>query len=192
MKERLASCGSPEQLSVDPADHADRDLLKRIAARDRGALREFFLRYEIQVRTLLRRMCIPRESVEENVINTFTEVWRDAHLFRAESRVLIWLFGIAYRLSLIGGQNELVHSGMTMEADFIDVSADMDSRPEWLSQVLIQLPFTQRAVVELAYGLRLSSDEIAYVMQCPTNTVKIRLFLARQRMDLARATARPK
>jgi RNA polymerase sigma-70 factor (ECF subfamily) len=44
------------------------------------------------------------------------------------------------------------------------------------------LPPAQRLVVELAYFLGHSCEEIAAITDCPVNTVKTRLFHARERL----------
>jgi RNA polymerase sigma-70 factor, ECF subfamily len=183
--ELIFSHGS-EPLIVDSIERSDRDLLKRIAARDKRALREFFLRHETRVRTLLQRISHSRESAAEVVIDTFAAVWHEAHMFRGESRVLIWLFGIAYRRNLACQRTEMAHSESTFEASFDTDSFEITSRPDWLTQAIVRLPFRQRCVIEFAYGLRLSCDEIASVMQCPMKTVNARLLRARRSLDLAR------
>lgn len=182
---------SSEQSSLDLDEQTDRGLLTRIAVRDKHALREFFLRHQMRVRSLLHRISRPREPVEEIVIETFLVVWREAHEFRGESTVSIWLLGIAYRLRLLSLRSELASLDGPVEAGFDGDSSGMTSRPGWLSQALIQLSFKQLAVVELVYGLGLSCDEIAFVMQCSMKTVKARLLHARRNLDPSRPTEAP-
>jgi RNA polymerase sigma-70 factor (ECF subfamily) len=47
---------------------------------------------------------------------------------------------------------------------------------------LDKLPHEQRAVLELAYHVGHSCEEIATIMQCPVNTVKTRMFHARRKL----------
>jgi RNA polymerase sigma-70 factor, ECF subfamily len=176
------------ELSDDLVEQTDRNLLTRIADGDKSALREFYLRHEMRVRRLLRWIGGSRDSVEETVLDTFLVIWREASKFRGDSRVLIWILGIAYRRRLAYLQSQLAWSEETVESDFNGDSSDIASRPEWLSRALLQLPLRQRAVIELTYGLGLSCDEVSSVMQCPMKTVKITLLQARRHLDLARAT----
>ena len=173
-----------EKISLDLDEQTDRGLLNRIASGDKHALREFFLRYQVRVRSLLRRISRSRESAEEIVIETFVVVWREAHTFQGESRVLIWLFGIAYRLRLGYRLTEAASSEESVEADLDDNPSGMTSRIDSLSESLVRLSFRQRTVIELVYGLGLSCDEIASVMQCSMKTVKARLLHARRNLDL--------
>jgi RNA polymerase sigma-70 factor, ECF subfamily len=168
-----------EQIGLDHDEETDYRLLTRIAAQDRRALRKLFSRHQARVHSFLCRIRRSREPVEELVIETFAVVWRKAHTFPCESRVSIWLLGIAYRLTLASLQSELAGSDGPVEADFdVDVSEET-SRPALLSQALMQLTFRERAVVELVYGLGLSCDESASVLQCSTDAVKVGLLQAR-------------
>ena len=53
---------------------------------------------------------------------------------------------------------------------------------EWLAAGLARLPLEQRMVLELAYNLGHSCEEIAQIMECPVNTVKTRMFHARRKL----------
>ena len=175
---------SSEQSSLDLDEQTDRSLLARIAVRDKRALREFFMRHQMSVRSLLRRIGPSRELVEAVVIETFVVVWREAHVFRGESRALIWLFGLAYRLRLAYLRTEIASSTGAVEADFDGDSSEI-TRPDWLSRALVRLSFRQQAAIELVYGLGLSCDETASVMQCSAKTIKALLLHARRHLDLS-------
>ena len=53
---------------------------------------------------------------------------------------------------------------------------------EWLESGVEALPPPQRLVIELTYFLGHSCEEIAAITSCPVNTVKTRLFHARERL----------
>ena len=173
-----------EQISLDLDEQTDRSLVARIAARDKRALRELFMRHQMRVCSLLRRIGCSRESVEDVVIETFVVVWREAHEFRGESRVLIWLFGLAYRLRFAYLRTEIASSEGAVETDFDGDSSEI-TRPDWLSRALVRLSFRQRAAIQFVHGLGLSCDETASVMQCSLKTVKARLLHARRHLDLS-------
>jgi RNA polymerase sigma-70 factor (ECF subfamily) len=46
------------------------------------------------------------------------------------------------------------------------------------------MPSEQRLVLELAYHLGHSCEEIAEIMKCPVNTVKTRMFHARKKLKV--------
>ena len=66
-----------------------------------------------------------------------------------------------------------------------DESAAHAEAEDWLGRALNGLPTEQRAVLELTYYLGYSCEEIAAIMECPVNTVKTRMFHARQKLRVA-------
>ena len=60
-------------------------------------------------------------------------------------------------------------------------STDNDENNQrWISLGLERLPVEQRMALELTYTLGHSCEEVAAILQCPVNTVKTRLFRARE------------
>jgi len=175
-----------DQLS-DAGERTDHDLLARMAARDKYALQAFFPRHAMHVHKLLQPISDTRESVDETLVDSFVVVWREAHKFRGESRALIWLLKIVYDRALASHRGELARLKGTTASDFGEDACGSARRPQWLSRALVQLSFAQRAAIELAYGLGLSCDEMASVMQCSPKIVKTTLLHARRALDLAGA-----
>jgi len=99
-------------------------------------------------------------------------VWKQAREFRGEARVSTWIFGIAYRCGLTSVRHETraqAHMRMpTRHCDEVDDAPERAAQIEWLVHALDQLPFEQRAALQLTYWLGLSCEETAAVMQCPT------------------------
>ena len=52
----------------------------------------------------------------------------------------------------------------------------------WVDVALTHLSAEHRLVLELAYFLGLSCEEIAEVAECPVGTVKTRMFYGRERL----------
>jgi RNA polymerase sigma-70 factor (ECF subfamily) len=116
-------------------------------------------------------------------------VWLKASDFRGASRVSTWIVGIAYRRALrTQRQARQAHDNPGGESSLTDaaIAADVpkDER-EWLQPALSQLPLEQRLVLEFTYLMGHSCEEIAEIMQCPVNTVKTRMFHARQKLRLS-------
>jgi RNA polymerase sigma-70 factor (ECF subfamily) len=57
---------------------------------------------------------------------------------------------------------------------------DAETDGEWLALGLSRLPVEQRMALELTYTLGHSCEEVAAILDCPVNTVKTRLFRARE------------
>jgi RNA polymerase sigma-70 factor (ECF subfamily) len=124
---------------------------------------------------------------EEVINDTLWVVWNKAADFRGESRISTWIMGIAYRRALKalrGGAQRLIEESVPIE-DYELAAPDTAAAAElseWLLQAMEKLPTDQRLAVEFAYGYGHSCEEIALIMDCPANTVKTRLFHAREKL----------
>ncbi|HEU4652941.1 MAG TPA: RNA polymerase sigma factor [Steroidobacteraceae bacterium] len=159
------------------------ELLRLIVLQDRAAFKELYLVYHRRLARFLMRITQQHDLIEEVINDTMWTVWQKAASFRGASRVSTWIVGIAYRRAL----KALRRVGNVMntsvdEAESIAAQPVLDDERQWLQQGLDELPLEQRMVLELAYLLGHSCEEIAEIMQCPTNTVKTRMFHAREKM----------
>jgi RNA polymerase sigma-70 factor, ECF subfamily len=174
--------------SATAGDPRDRALIERIAHSDRAALKELYLLYHRRLGRFLTRVTSRYDLAEEIINDTFWVVWQRAGEFRGASHVSTWIMGIAYRRGLKALKRA---SFMQMGAnDIADTEASAHEpwsgaeRREWVNAALERLPSEQRLVLELAYHLGHSCEEIALIMSCPVNTVKTRMFHARKKLRL--------
>jgi RNA polymerase sigma-70 factor (ECF subfamily) len=168
------------------SNEADRRLLERVVARDRTAFRELYIVYHRRLSRFLMRMTHRYEITEEIINDTLWVVWRKAEEFRGDSRVSTWIMGIAYRQALKALQKDGPDNQdcVPIEEQILaapDVLGDAEMS-EWILLAMQQLPTEQRLVLEFAYGYGHSCEEIALIMNCPLNTVKTRLFHARDKL----------
>jgi RNA polymerase sigma-70 factor (ECF subfamily) len=128
------------------------------------------------------------DLIEEIINDTLWTVWQKAGDFRGASRVSTWIVGIAYRRALKtlrqAKQTRTADSSDLDTAEAGEVQVHDDDR-QWLQLALAELPLEQRLVLEFAYLMGHSCEEIAEIMQCPVNTVKTRMFHARQKLRLS-------
>jgi RNA polymerase sigma-70 factor (ECF subfamily) len=169
------------------ADEAERALLRRISVGDRDAFRDLYLRYHRRLARFLTRLTHGREDAEEVINDTLWIVWQRAGDFRGASRVSTWIMGIAYRRALKLIRRAATHARvMTLEQSdgesATEDSAEATSNRQLVEHGLGQLPLEQRLVLEFAYYLDHSCEEIAEIMECPVNTVKTRMFHARRKL----------
>jgi len=160
-------------------------LMERIARQDRAAFKELYLLYHRRLARFLTRLTSRYDVVEEIINDTFFVVWQRAGDFRGASQVSTWVMGIAYRRGLKTLQRlRPMHSELDHEIENQQVVEPWQHAElsEWLTAGLARLPLEQRMVLELAYHLGHSCEEIAQIMQCPVNTVKTRMFQARRKL----------
>jgi RNA polymerase sigma-70 factor (ECF subfamily) len=169
------------------SNEAELGLLKRIAEHDRAAFHELYLIYHRRLARFLMRITSRHDVADEIINDTLWVVWRSAGDFRGQSTVSTWIMGIAYRRAL-----KTLRSRRAKEW-FIDLVAqlpntavdtrDDDTDRDWLTHALSELPIEQRSALELAYLYGHSCEEIAVIMDCPVNTVKSRMFQARNKLQ---------
>jgi RNA polymerase sigma-70 factor (ECF subfamily) len=113
-------------------------------------------------------------------------VWRKASEFRGESRLSTWIMGIAYRCALrtLRSRGKRLLNAVPIENEFLPAPDEQDAAEtaEWVALAMQQLPTDQQLTLELAYGQGHSCEEIAQIMDCPVNTVKSRMFQARNKL----------
>jgi RNA polymerase sigma-70 factor (ECF subfamily) len=166
-------------------EQSERQLLARVAAQDREAFRELYIAYHRRLARFLMRVTRRYELAEEVINDTLWVVWRKAGEFRGESRISTWIMGIAYRRALKALRDDpriaadVALDDQPLAAPDELAAAEMS---EWILLAMQRLPLEQRLVIEFAYGYGHSCEEIAAIMDCPVNTVKTRLFHARQKL----------
>jgi RNA polymerase sigma-70 factor (ECF subfamily) len=175
----------PVRLQNLSNDASERELLERISRhKDQAAFRSLYGHYYQRLSRLLSRMSVRREDIEEVINDTFWVVWTKAADFRGASQLSTWIIGIAYRRALNALRRAKIRpvSDQPFDEDSISVdstdAAETDGR--WLAQGLTRLPVEQRMALELTYTLGHSCEEVAAILDCPVNTVKTRLFRARE------------
>ncbi len=167
------------------------ELIRRVAIQDRLAFEELYLLYHRRLFRFILRYTQRLDLVEEVVNDVMLVIWQQADRFGERSRLSTWIFGIAYRTAL----KRLRSAGRIPDGPDIDELEIVDhSEPEpdaelsrkqlqeLLADALAQISPEQRAVVELTYYHGYSYPEIAQIVGCPPNTVKTRMYHARQRL----------
>jgi RNA polymerase sigma-70 factor (ECF subfamily) len=159
------------------------ELLRQVAAGDRAAFKELYLIYHRRLARFLMRMTSRHDLIEEVINDTLWTVWLKAGDFRGDSLVSTWIVGITYRRALKALRRHGTARPMLIEEVAVapDVQLEAENR-EWLGQALAELPLEQRMVMEFSYLMGHSCEEIAQIMQCPVNTVKTRMFHAREKL----------
>jgi RNA polymerase sigma-70 factor (ECF subfamily) len=164
------------------------ELVRRIAHADRLALEQLYRLYHRRLARFLTRLTRRYDVAEEIINDTFYVVWRKAADFRGDSQPSTWILGIAYRKARnsfrasarLPPEGPLENPPPLLTTEGPQRAAELR---DWLGHALVQLPQEQRLAVELCYELGFSCEEIAGIMQCPTNTVKTRLFHARAKLQ---------
>lgn len=173
--------------TVNPIDITtvdDQELLILIAQnRDKQALAELYDRYRQSLGGFLRRRLYEDKLVDEVYNDVMMTLWQKADTFRGASKVSTWIFGIAYRTCLSHARKETKHTANSVDYELDQVSVEKESDlVGCLRAAISQLSGDHKTVVEMAYFYGHSLAEISEMIEVPVNTVKTRLFHARQKL----------
>jgi RNA polymerase sigma-70 factor, ECF subfamily len=162
--------------------HAEKQLIQQIAEGDEKALKELFRLYYPRLVRFLLRVTNNHESIVEIINDVFLVVWQSAHKFRGQSSVSTWILGIAYKkgLKAVSKQHPTQPLDESKQSDNPLEEQLIQTRD--LCHCVGALTPEHRAVVELTYYFGYSYKEISDILGCPENTVKTRMFYARQKL----------
>jgi RNA polymerase sigma-70 factor (ECF subfamily) len=172
-------------------DDSAPDILAAVAMGDQSAFERLYHLYEKRVYHYVFTLVNDQTLAEDIVGETMIAIWRGAGTFSGSSRVSTWIFGIARHKSL----DALRRTGRQQrEVDLdgaIDLPASGDSpfdnverkQLESLTKRALEtLSHEHREVLRLVFYDEMPYDEIAVLLSIPTNTVKTRVFYAKQQL----------
>ena len=184
MKENKTSTAA-EKAQVDTI------LLQKISEGDQDAFTELYISYQPRLvkfcsRILKNDVALAADIADEALI----EVWKSAGSFSGRSQPSTWIHSIA-RFRLIGRlrkNKEVLQDGnsewLNIEDDALlpDEEVLLSERDEQLVSTLGKLSNKHREVIELVYFRELSIKDIAAMLEISENTVKTRMFYARNHL----------
>lgn len=172
-------------------DATDLDLLARIVRKDRLALRSFFARYHLRLYRYLVRFTRNEALAEELVNEVFLTVWRKADSFKGQSAVSSWVFQIAHNRAISElrkrKEDELddaTAGSLEDDSDTPEETAMKADKAVAIRRCLEMLTPDHREVIDLVYYQEKSVKEVADIVGIPENTVKTRMFHARQKLSV--------
>jgi len=167
-------------------------LLERIARQDEAAFRELYKAFSRRVFAYVLNMVKDHGRAEEILVDTMYEVWRNPARFRGDAQFSTWLIGIARNKALMAFRSrrpDELHDDLddiaeTAASDTPDGFAELAAkqRSEGVQVCMGKLSDEHRECMHLVFFEGLSIAEIATIQGCPENTVKTRLFHARQKI----------
>lgn len=185
-------------------DTSHQALLSRIAERSPDSEVAMTLLYRALAGSVFafvrRRMSFADDhEVQAVVVDTLYEVWRAAPDFAGNSLVKTWVLGIARHKALdalrknphASTQNhvdidDFADSLADQGADLLSVLANRQ-RAQQLDYCMSLLPVEQRECLHLLLVEGLSVKDIAIVQNCPSGTVKTRVFHAKAKLKASLA-----
>lgn len=168
------------------------DLLAAVAMGRQSAFERLYGLYEKRVYQYVNTLVYDAALAEEIVGDTMLAVWRGAGTFTGTSRVSTWIFGIARHKALDAIRRTNRHQQREVE---LDGAADMPNPHDRPDEGVVRdelAAVTQRAlaalsrehqeILRLVFYEELPYEEISSLLRIPVNTVKTRVYYAKQRL----------
>jgi RNA polymerase sigma-70 factor (ECF subfamily) len=191
----------PDESGNDPL------FFEALRRRDAIAFRRLVELYGARILALASQFARDRDEADDLTQDIFLEIYRSLPKFRGESTLYTWLFRIALnqgskarartrardaRLPVRPSAEEKEpFDGTPDEGPTPDIQAERTETQRLAEAALAGLDPSHRAALYLRAVEGLSYSEIAKILDCPTGTVKSRIFFARLRVSEALGLAAP-
>lgn len=166
-----------------------RMLLSKVADQDEAAFAGFYQHFETRLYRFIQTKFPDQFEAADILHDVFLDVWKQEDRFKGQSKVSTWLFSIAHYKTidkLRKKQPEQLDEAMRDQMaddspDNVSMLISMENGQD-VHHCIDTLKPAHRAVMELTFFEELSYKEIALIVDCPENTVKTRMFHAKQAM----------
>lgn len=171
----------------------DQDIIVRVLRGDTQAFSLLVERYQSYVFTLAFRLTQSREDAEEIAQDSFVKAFRSLADFKGGSKFSTWLYTITHNTGItflrkrkmqVQSVDEERHA-QQLDNQVSDLRADTietRSRIQMVNQAIRMLSAEDAQIITLFYQGDQRLQDIGQVMGMDPNTVKVRLFRARQRL----------
>ena len=171
----------------------DTEVISRVLKGEQQVFAQLVERYKSYVFTLVSRMIESREDAEEVSQDIFVKAYRSLADFRGDSKFSTWLYTIV-RTSCITflRKKKLDTTSIDNEKTFIQVEnqesgfkaniIEQKSRHAMVNEAIQMLSPDDAQVITLFYKAEQSLEEMGTILGMETNTVKVKLHRARQRL----------
>jgi RNA polymerase sigma factor (sigma-70 family) len=171
----------------------DIELIQQVLAGNQSAYADLVKRHQRFVFSLGMRFAKNREDAEEIAQDCFIKAYRSLASFQQQSKFSTWLYSIVYTTAMTFLRKKRVDTtSIDNDEAFIQIESkpgsyddnniENKSRSYYLNQAIDQLLPDDATIITMFYKGEQSLDEIAQVLGIEANTVKVKLFRARQRL----------
>jgi RNA polymerase sigma-70 factor (ECF subfamily) len=181
-------------------EHTDEELIERFQKGDQGSLDMVFTRYKNRIFNFCLRILSNRSEAEDATSEVFLALVSNSYQIRAQVKFSTWAYTVA-RNNCLSRLRKSKHvtslfTSQNGEVSEIPVKDNAPTPKEQLegreTKVMIQnaigkLPLEQKEAIILREYHDLSYSEIAEILSCSLEKVKVLIFRAREqlRVDLA-------
>jgi len=176
-------------------DDSDKELVEKTARGNMAAYEVLYRRFETKIFHYLLSAIYDESLAEDLLAEVMVAVWKGAKNFKGDSQVSTWIFGIARHKMLDGIRSRTKRRTDTVAIDEAMEIADPGENPQGrveqeaeadiVKKAMATLSPEHREVLFLVFYEELPYQEIAERTEAPVNTVKTRVFYAKQQLKRA-------
>lgn len=170
----------------------DQHYINQVIEGNSNAFAVLVNQYKDLVFTLAYKMLKNKDEAEEVSQDTFVKIFNSLNKFKGESKFSTWIYKITYntcldRLKKSKKENNVVYIEDFNEHQVKTIESVLDTfdekeRNQKIQECLQLLPSEDAFLLTLYYFDDHSIDEIAKVIDCISNNVKVKLFRSRKKM----------
>lgn len=170
----------------------DQYYINQIIEGNKNAFSVLVNQYKNLVFTLAYKMLKNREEAEDASQDVFMKIFNSLSKFKGESKFSSWIYKITYNTCLDRLKKSKTENTVIYIEDFDDhqvkviesvlENIDEKERNQKIQECLLLLPSEESFLLTLYYFDDQSIEEIAKIIDCNSNNVKIKLFRSRKKM----------
>ena len=166
-------------------EQTDEELMLKFQSGQKEAVAVIYERYKMRIFNFCLRMVGNRSEAEDAAGDVFLSLFDKNYRFHPEAKFSTWAFTIARNQCI----SRLRRQKNTVDADDLpsieENSAELLAKKELAWQVkraIVKLPREQKEAIVLREYHGLSYDEMAQVLECSLEKVKILIYRARENL----------
>ena len=162
----------------------EKRLVEQVAAGDSAAFRQLYDLSYGKVCRYVQKVVRDGSLADDILAQTYTVAWQKSAAFKGNGRITTWLIGIARNIMFREFRKvkkyvpfEEEYSAAETQSQF---KVEVESTNAALKAALQTLKVNHREILELVFYQEFSYAEVAELIGIPVNTVKTRVFHAKQ------------
>lgn len=174
-------------------------IIRRALENDQSAYKEILTKYEIGVRSVVRKMVFDPQEADDLVQEAFIKAFNSLASFNFEFSFATWLYKITSnncidylrkkRLKTFSYDKPISHKDGESTQEFADNVANIEKQmvqSETSIQIkaaIDELPEKYRVVIVMRHQEEKPYEEISELLDLPLGTIKARIFRAREMLN---------
>lgn len=171
-------------MNTDRELSQEKRLMERVAAGDSTAFRDLYDLSYGKVARYVQKVVRDTGLIDDILVQTYTVAWQNSAAFKGDGRITTWLIGIARNIIFREYRKMKNHVPFEEEYGAADTQSqfqvEIESTKAAMKAALQTLKAKHREILELVFYQEFSYLEVANLIDVPVNTVKTRVFHAKQ------------